>query len=161
MAVFTKVKPQSVRCGIGISEYDKEGRCLTVEYEQFYIVCVYVPNSGRWYSWIHFLNFTCLYVRGKYHFIKLSLSNTIVRLCPKVSLLRAKDGQMDEFYYSLIEIVLGVNRRRHLCHQKCLVCLHVVTDAFLLRDIQWQRKKYCHEKMYNITLPFLGTKLFF
>lgn len=46
-AVFSKVKPLAVRYGIGIEEYDNEGRAITLEFEKFYLVNVYVPNSQR------------------------------------------------------------------------------------------------------------------
>lgn len=45
-AVLTKIKPINVSKGIGISEHDTEGRVLCLEYENFYLVNVYVPNSG-------------------------------------------------------------------------------------------------------------------
>ena len=44
-AVFTRVKPLSVTYGIGIPEHDTEGRVITVEYEDFYLVCCYTPNA--------------------------------------------------------------------------------------------------------------------
>lgn len=44
-AVFTKQKPKAVTYGIGIEEHDKEGRVITLEYETFYFVTVYTPNS--------------------------------------------------------------------------------------------------------------------
>ena len=44
-AIFTKHKPLSVTYGIGIDEHDHEGRVITLEMEQFYLVTVYVPNS--------------------------------------------------------------------------------------------------------------------
>ena len=44
-AVFTKEKPVSVAYGIGIEEHDKEGRVITLEFDSFYFVCVYTPNS--------------------------------------------------------------------------------------------------------------------
>ena len=44
-AVFTRVEPLSVVYGIGIPELDTEGRLLTLEFEDFYLVCVYTPNS--------------------------------------------------------------------------------------------------------------------
>jgi len=44
-AVFTKEKPIDVKYGIGIEEHDKEGRVITLEYDNFYFVCVYTPNS--------------------------------------------------------------------------------------------------------------------
>ena len=44
-AVFTKKEPHSVSYGIGIEEHDQEGRVITLEYEQFYFVTVYTPNS--------------------------------------------------------------------------------------------------------------------
>ncbi|MCU4163568.1 exodeoxyribonuclease III [Carboxylicivirga caseinilyticus] len=45
-AVISKQEPISVTKGIGIEEHDNEGRVLTVEYDKFYLVNVYVPNSG-------------------------------------------------------------------------------------------------------------------
>lgn len=44
-AVFTKKKPLAVSYGIGIEEHDHEGRVITLEYEDFYFVTVYTPNS--------------------------------------------------------------------------------------------------------------------
>ncbi|MBQ9983966.1 MAG: exodeoxyribonuclease III [Lachnospiraceae bacterium] len=44
-AIFTKKKPLSVVNGIGIEEHDKEGRVITLEFEDFYMVTVYTPNS--------------------------------------------------------------------------------------------------------------------
>lgn len=44
-AVFTKKKPLEVIFGIGIDEHDYEGRVITLEYEDFYFVTVYTPNS--------------------------------------------------------------------------------------------------------------------
>ncbi len=46
-AIFTKIKPVSSSCGIGIEEHDNEGRVITLEYEDFYMVNVYTPNSKR------------------------------------------------------------------------------------------------------------------
>ncbi|MBQ8321091.1 MAG: exodeoxyribonuclease III [Clostridia bacterium] len=46
-AIFTKHKPLSVRYGLGIPEHDTEGRVITLEYEDFYLVCAYTPNSKR------------------------------------------------------------------------------------------------------------------
>ena len=46
-AVFAKREPLSVRYGIGIPEHDKEGRAITLEYEDFYLLCVYTPNAQR------------------------------------------------------------------------------------------------------------------
>ena len=44
-AIYTKHLPLSVTRGIGVDEHDHEGRVLTLEMEDFYLVCVYVPNS--------------------------------------------------------------------------------------------------------------------
>ena len=44
-AVYTKHDPVSVRYGFGIPEHDTEGRVITLEYETFFLVCAYVPNS--------------------------------------------------------------------------------------------------------------------
>lgn len=46
-AVFSKKEPISVKNGIGSAEYDCEGRAITLEFEQFYLVNVYTPNSQR------------------------------------------------------------------------------------------------------------------
>ena len=46
-AIFTKQKPIKVQYGIGIEEHDKEGRVITLEYENFYMVNIYTPNSKR------------------------------------------------------------------------------------------------------------------
>ena len=47
VAVYTKKEPLSVTYGMGIEEHDQEGRMLTLEYESFYFVAVYTPNSKR------------------------------------------------------------------------------------------------------------------
>lgn len=47
VAVFTKQEPLSVQHGIGVSELDTEGRVLTLEFAQFYLVACYTPNSQR------------------------------------------------------------------------------------------------------------------
>lgn len=46
-AIFTKKKPVSVKYDMGIDEHDKEGRLITLEFENFYFATVYVPNSQR------------------------------------------------------------------------------------------------------------------
>lgn len=46
-AVFSKQQPLSVTYGLGIEEHDKEGRVITAEYEDFYLVNVYTPNAQR------------------------------------------------------------------------------------------------------------------
>ena len=44
-AIFTRHQPLSVAYGIGVEEHDHEGRVITLEMEQFYLITVYVPNS--------------------------------------------------------------------------------------------------------------------
>ena len=46
-ALFTKEKPINVTYGINIDEHDHEGRVITAEYPDYYVVTVYVPNSQR------------------------------------------------------------------------------------------------------------------
>ena len=46
-AVFSKEKPLSVKYGIGIDEHDHEGRVITLEFDNFYMLTVYTPNSQR------------------------------------------------------------------------------------------------------------------
>lgn len=45
-AIFTKHEPLNVHYGIDVPEYDTEGRVITLEYPSFYVITVYVPNSG-------------------------------------------------------------------------------------------------------------------
>lgn len=46
-AIFTKKEPISVTYGIGIEEHDKEGRVITLEFNDFYMVDIYTPNAKR------------------------------------------------------------------------------------------------------------------
>ena len=46
-ALFTKKEPLNVTYGIGVEEHDHEGRVITAEFEEFYMIVVYVPNSQR------------------------------------------------------------------------------------------------------------------
>lgn len=46
-AILTKIKPLSVANGIGLKEFDNQGRTITAEFEHFFVVNTYVPNSGQ------------------------------------------------------------------------------------------------------------------
>ena len=46
-AIFAKKEPISVFYGIGIPEHDHEGRAITLEYDDFYLLCVYTPNAQK------------------------------------------------------------------------------------------------------------------
>ena len=46
-AVFSRVEPLSVSYGLGIEEHDHEGRVITLELEDYYLVTVYTPNSQK------------------------------------------------------------------------------------------------------------------
>ena len=46
-ALFTKEEPLKVTCGIGVEVHDHEGRVITAEYKDYYVIVVYVPNSQR------------------------------------------------------------------------------------------------------------------
>lgn len=46
-AIFTRIKPMSVTQGMNVAEHDQEGRILTLEFENFYLVNTYTPNSQR------------------------------------------------------------------------------------------------------------------
>ena len=46
-AIFTKEKPLNVTYGMGIDEHDHEGRIITLEFENYYMITVYTPNSKR------------------------------------------------------------------------------------------------------------------
>ena len=43
--IYTKIKPLNVTYGMGIEEHDKEGRMITLEFNDFYLITIYVPNS--------------------------------------------------------------------------------------------------------------------
>ncbi|PON64545.1 AP endonuclease [Trema orientale] len=45
-AIISRIKPLSVKYGLGIADHDSEGRIVTAEFDSFYLVCGYVPNSG-------------------------------------------------------------------------------------------------------------------
>ncbi|CAF1351354.1 unnamed protein product [Adineta steineri] len=47
VGLLTKIDPIDVKFGIGIAEHDNEGRVITAEYDKFYLVVSYIPNSGR------------------------------------------------------------------------------------------------------------------
>lgn len=46
-AVFTRIPPRSVTYGMNLEEHDQEGRIITLEFDDFYLVTVYTPNSKR------------------------------------------------------------------------------------------------------------------
>lgn len=46
-AVFSRIKPVSVSYGMGIQEHDTEGRIITLEFEEFYFITLYTPNSKQ------------------------------------------------------------------------------------------------------------------
>lgn len=46
-AIFTRVEPLDVRLGLGIEEHDREGRVVTLEFQDYFLVNVYTPNSKR------------------------------------------------------------------------------------------------------------------
>jgi exodeoxyribonuclease III len=49
--IFTRIKPISVVYDIGIAKHDREGRTITLEFDKFFLVGVYVPNSGATLKW--------------------------------------------------------------------------------------------------------------
>ncbi len=44
-AVFTRIKPLKVTCGLPVDEHDHEGRVITLEFQDLYLICCYTPNS--------------------------------------------------------------------------------------------------------------------
>ena len=44
-AIFSRIEPKNFTCGIGVDEFDREGRIITLDFEKFFFVNVYVPNS--------------------------------------------------------------------------------------------------------------------
>jgi exodeoxyribonuclease III len=49
--IFSKIKPIRVTYDIGVHKHDKEGRTITLEFNKFFLVGVYVPNSGATLKW--------------------------------------------------------------------------------------------------------------
>lgn len=47
VALYSKIEPRSVQIGLGITEYDAEGRTIVAEYDQFVLIGAYFPNGGR------------------------------------------------------------------------------------------------------------------
>lgn len=47
VGVYTRLKPVAVHCGMGIREFDAEGRVLTLEYSDFFLINIYYPNAGE------------------------------------------------------------------------------------------------------------------
>lgn len=47
ITIFTKIKPLNIICGLNNSEFDNEGRVLTLEYQNYYLINAYFPHSGR------------------------------------------------------------------------------------------------------------------
>lgn len=50
VALLSKIPPINITYGIDCVEQDAEGRCITAEYEEFYVICAYVPNAGKKFS---------------------------------------------------------------------------------------------------------------
>ena len=66
-ALFTKQEPLSVIYGIGVEEHDHEGRVITAEFADYYVVTVYVPNSQRELAR---LDYRCQWEAAFLHYIK-------------------------------------------------------------------------------------------
>lgn len=47
VGLLTKIEPIKVDYGIDDPDLDEDGRCITAEYDEYYIICVYVPNAGK------------------------------------------------------------------------------------------------------------------
>lgn len=77
-AVLSKTKPISVFRGIGIEEHDNEGRVLGLEFEDFYLVNVYVPNSG---NELKRLGYRQTWDKAFYDFLKSLEKNKPVIVC--------------------------------------------------------------------------------
>ena len=77
-AILTKHTPLSVRQDIGIEEHDQEGRVLTAEFEDYFIVNVYVPNSG---SELKRLDYRQTWDKALLHYLKNLEQEKPVILC--------------------------------------------------------------------------------
>jgi exonuclease III len=75
---FWQIKPLSVRYGLGISDHDSEGRLVTVEFDTFYLVTGYVPNSGDGLKRLVFAfkYVTFIFLSQLFFYISISQLNT-------------------------------------------------------------------------------------
>ncbi len=76
--VFSKIEPIQVTYGMGIYEHDQEGRLITLEYEDFYLVNAYVPNSKRE---LLRLDYRMTWERDMLHYLKTLEEKKPVILC--------------------------------------------------------------------------------
>lgn len=77
-AIFAKEEPVSVSCGMGISQHDHEGRIITLEFKNFYIVTVYTPNSQ---DELKRLNYRMEWEDDFLHYLKKLEKNKPVIVC--------------------------------------------------------------------------------
>ena len=77
-ALFTKQEPLSVTYGIGVEEHDHEGRVITAEFADYYVVTVYVPNSQRELAR---LDYRCQWEAAFLHYIMTLEENKPVIYC--------------------------------------------------------------------------------
>jgi len=77
---FWQIKPLSVRYGLGISDHDSEGRLVTAEFDTFYLICGYIPNSGdglkRLVLVLNYFSFIILYYIILYIITHFIMKNT-------------------------------------------------------------------------------------
>lgn len=87
VAVYTKVQPEKVLHGLGIEEYDTEGRCLTLIFKDFAFVTAYFPNGGRDANHFQFkLRYYDLFLK---HVQKLEKKYTNVIFCGDLNVAHA------------------------------------------------------------------------
>ena len=77
-AILSKKKPINISYGLGIDEHDKEGRLICAEYENFFFITTYVPNSG---SGLHRLDYRARWDNDLLNFIKNKEKEKPVFLC--------------------------------------------------------------------------------
>lgn len=87
VAVYTKIKPEKVEYGLGIEEYDTEGRCLTLYFKDFIFVTCYFPNGGRDVDHFQYkLQYYELFLK---HIKRLEEEHTHVIFCGDVNVAHA------------------------------------------------------------------------
>ena len=87
VAVYTKIEPEKVEYGLGIEEYDTEGRCLTLYFKDFIFVTCYFPNGGRDVDHFQYkLQYYELFLK---HIKRLEEEHTHVIFCGDVNVAHA------------------------------------------------------------------------
>ena len=149
-AVFTRKEPLSVAYGIGVEEHDHEGRVITLEFEDYYLVTVYTPNSQ---DGLKRLDYRMQWEDDFLAYIKSLDEKKPVIYCgdlnvahQEIDLKNPKTNRKNaggRFYRKLLGCS-GLHRLHGLLHRLCHCCRLCRDRLYRLRDCSGRsRKKRC------------------